>query len=106
MLKSAGPPTCREPTDPSNSSFSVEAGFLVQATNAVRGSIPNLWVTKLPTKGNESVWQLGLKSVAKEKIQLFSIQFLGVLFMIIILKTVKLILVYNLLPWKKPLLQE
>ena len=47
-------------------------GFLVQATNAVNGSIPILWVAKLATNGSESVWQLGLKSVAREKFQLFS----------------------------------
>ena len=72
MLKSAGPPTCIEPTQFSNSSFNVDAGFLVHATNAVNGSIPILCVAKLATNGNERVWQFGLKSVAKEKIQLLS----------------------------------
>ena len=76
--KSAGPPSLIDPATCPDVEFSrVVAGFLVTATNASIGERPNLCVARLPTKGMDKVLQLGLKSVAKEKGQLFSIHCLN-----------------------------
>ena len=50
---SAGPPSYIVPTFDFSSEFRVDAGFLVQATNAVSGSIPNRCVARLATNGND-----------------------------------------------------
>ena len=76
--KSAGPPSLIEPvTCPGVELSSVVAGFLVTATNASKGESPILCVARLPTKGIDRVLQFGLKSVAKENSQLFSIHCLN-----------------------------
>lgn len=73
-LRSAGFPSARTPLI-SASPNRVVAGFLVTEMREAMGSMPSLWESRLPMKGNEMIGQFGLKSVAVEKAQPSSMHF-------------------------------
>ena len=52
----------------------VDAGLRVQETRAAKGSSPMRVHHRFAISGCEMILQLGLKSVANEKVQLFSMQ--------------------------------
>ena len=72
MFRFAEAPTPIVPV--TEASDNVDAGLRVQDTRAAKGSSPMRVQHRFATRGCEIILQLGLKSVANEKAQLFSIQ--------------------------------